>query len=101
MPTSSGCMFRSPPSSTTSAAFEVCLQGRGWLTPFPTLPRAGLGLLGHPLPSPVLPSHTPGWDWCNWELSAVQAPGAGVTTHTLGTFSGGTPPWATPRLLTG
>lgn len=26
IPTSSGCMFKSPPSSTTSAAFEVCLR---------------------------------------------------------------------------
>jgi len=39
----------------------------------------------------VLPSHTPGWDWWNWEVSAAQAPGAGVTAHPLGTRGGGTP----------
>lgn len=47
MPTSSGCMFRSPPSSTTSAALEVCLWGQGWLS------------------CPALPSPAP--DWSDWD----------------------------------
>lgn len=46
MPTSWGCMFRSPPSSTTSAAFAVCLQGRHRLS---------------------LPRHTPGRGGGNWD----------------------------------
>lgn len=37
---------------------------------------------------PALLSLIPDWDWCQWELSAVRAPGAGVTTHVLGTCRG-------------
>lgn len=37
---------------------------------------------------PVLLSLIPDWDWCKWELSAVQTPGAGVTTLVLGTCRG-------------
>lgn len=54
MPTSSGCMFRSPPSSTTSAAFEVCLWGQGWLS------------------CPALSCPAP--DWSDWDLPSAPQP---------------------------
>lgn len=83
MPTSSGCMFRSPPSSTTSAAFEVCLWGQGWLS-FPALPATRLERLGPAQCSSSLFLTGIGAKWS----SLGQAPGAGVTTHVLGTCRG-------------
>lgn len=45
----------------------------------------------------MLPSLTPVWEWCNWELSEVQAPGAGVTMQAPGTRRGGML-WDTHRM---
>lgn len=54
----------------------------------PALPCPALHQTGVTGTCPVLLSLIPDWDWCKWELSAVQALGAGVTTHVLGTCRG-------------